>query len=92
MPDANFRLEQGFSENAIIYGETGSPAEEYATEWGLTFIPLGVQAGTPASIKLLGCWLAGMPGAEIADPAAYDLNGDGILNAVDLSLLKQSIA
>lgn len=81
-----------FSENAAIYGKTGSPAEEYANEWGLTFIPLDVQAGTPAGAKLLVCWLAGMPGAEITDPEAYDLNADGILNAVDLSLMKQILS
>lgn len=44
-----------------------------------------------ADVRCLRNWLTVQPDPVLRDPASADMNSDGIINAVDLSLLKQAV-
>ncbi len=88
-------------ENCIIYGEKDSVAETYANENNITFklmseVPTSTtEPEQPAetleisvsSLVELNKALKTKKGA----PLKYDLNGDNVMNIIDLALLKQKL-
>ena len=44
-----------------------------------------------ADVRCLSFWLTARPNRTLPDPEAADMNSDGVINAVDLSLLKQGL-
>ncbi len=58
----------------IIYGESGSAAEEYALANGLTFKEIGAQTPTE-------------PAMPTQSDDFCDANGDGVVNASDAALI-----
>ena len=83
-----------FSPDCVISGYAGTEAERYAKECGLQFIALETVDGdgtcSIADAVLLAKHLAG--NAALADWQTADRNGDGSLDARDLTLLLRMLA
>ncbi|MBR5371923.1 MAG: leucine-rich repeat protein, partial [Oscillospiraceae bacterium] len=87
-----------FGKDCVISGYIGTEAERYAKEWGLQFIALESVPGDTnadgvfnvADAVLLARYLAG--DAQLADWKTADRNGDGSLDARDLTLLLRDLA
>lgn len=84
-----------------IYGYTGSYAETYANEKGITFIALDAELETgdlngdgdveSADIVILKQAIYGSQKLSPNQAVAADINGDGKINVFDLTLLKRNI-
>lgn len=92
--------------NLVMYGYLNSTAEKYAAENNITFISLGEYSGTTdkatgdvnndgifsvADIVILQKWLLNMPDAKLANWKAGDLCEDGVLNVLDLCMMKHEL-
>ena len=89
------------SEDFTVFGYAGSTAEGYARTNGIRFSALGAglirgDADGDGSLRisdavLLQKWLLGYADVQLQNWRAADLNDDGTLNAVDLSLMKRAL-
>ena len=84
--------------DVVIHGYAGSTAQSYAEKYGRRFEairPSGDMNGDGSlqisDIVMLQKLLMTGESAQIADWRAADLNCDGLLNAVDLSLIKRNL-
>lgn len=86
------------SETAVIYGQAGSTAQEYAQAYGRTFVALGTLRGDVNAdgvfdvqdIVQMQRWLLN-DGVKLADWQAGDLCADGVLDVFDLGTMKQEL-
>lgn len=87
--------------NVTIHGYAGSTAQAYAEKYNRQFVvipeaPLTGDVNNDGKLSIadavqLQKWLLTIPEAYIIDPKTADLNEDNVINAADLTLLKQKI-
>ena len=90
------------TDSSVIYGYTGSTAEEYAKMFDRTFVPLSntipvrgdVNADgvfDVADLILFQKWLLGIDNITLDDPYAADMTSDNHLNVFDLCAMKREL-